>query len=136
MDTTHEALGTSRKGTNMTCDCGHDATPSGSTTGYGRGIFDGKTYCFACCTLRDIADLRAKDRVTHYLSDDCSRVINWPGDVLMTVTARWQTSAGGFARRTTITRVRAIDNHGQRWSGRGPGAGMYLHLRKLAKGTK
>jgi hypothetical protein len=122
-----------------TLDCGHvlvvpeDTKKSGcGGTGYGR-TQEGKTRCYTCCLADDILRIARGEPMFAYLSSDGKAVTNWPGGMLMSVTRAWETSAGGFARQTTITRVHARDEFGGLWFGRGPGRGMYIRMRK-AKG--
>ncbi len=117
--------------------CGHpESLHSDITRGYGKDA-SGDTYCYDCCTSRDLATMADTGRIDAYLSSDGNRITNWPGRVLATVTAEWETSAGGFARRTMITRVTARAADGSMWYGRGPGRGMYIRLRRsVAKQTR
>ena len=114
----------------MKLDCGHDESPhSDFTRGYGTDT-DGRKHCYACCQRQDQESMQRDGRITAYLSGDGTQITGWPGFVLATVTAEWETSAGGFCWRTQITRVRARDGQGQAWYGRGPGRGMYVQLRR------
>jgi hypothetical protein len=120
----------------MQIDCGHTIPelPAGHVGGTGYGIdSEGRKHCYPCCHDHDLARMRTEDTITGYLSSDGATIANWPGGVLARVTAEWETSAGGFARRTKITRVRAIDASGCEWYGRGPGRGMYIRLRKARR---
>ena len=117
-------------------ECGHpESAHSESTRGYGKDA-DGRTYCYDCCQQRDQEYMQREGRVTAYLSGDGTQITGWPGFVLATVTAEWETSAGGFCRQTQITRVRARDGQGQAWYGRGLGRGMCVQLRRAKGGSK
>lgn len=111
-------------------DCGHPPSPHESfTTGYGQDR-EGRKHCYDCCLARDLDRMDRDGVIDAYLSSDGKHVTNWPGSELATVTRETTGSAGGFAGRTTITRVWARDRHGAWWHGRGPGRGMYLRLRR------
>ncbi len=114
-------------------DCGHVESPhSDITRGYGTDSA-GKRHCYACCQKADLATMAETGRIAAYLSSDGKSITNWPGLPLMHVTAEWETSAGGFARRTQITRVRATAADGSKWYGRGPGRGMYIRMHRAAR---
>jgi hypothetical protein len=111
-------------------DCGHpESDHSDFTTGYGKDA-EGRKYCYACCTARDKDAMKADGQITAYLSSDGKTVTNWPGNTLATVMSEREGSAGGFAARTTVTRIWARAEDGSLWHGRGPGRGMYLRLRR------
>lgn len=114
-------------------ECGHEESPhSPFTSGYGRDD-QGNRHCYACCHARDLAHMAEHGAIVGYLSSNGTTVTNWPGDLLAQVTHSWQTSAGGFARRTMITRLYARAADGSWWAGRGPGRGMYMRLKKLRR---
>lgn len=113
-----------------TLDCGHPESLHGPhTTGYGTTA-DGRKHCYECCRAADVAAAQSTGVLYGYLSSDGRTVTTWPGLPLAAVMAEWETSAGGFARRTTITRVQARMDDGSRWHGSGPGRGMYIKLRR------
>jgi len=113
-----------------TLDCGHpESDHDPITSGYGID-HDGKRHCYACCHARELAYMAEHGRIDAYLSCDGRAITMWPGLALARVTAEWETSAGGFARGTQVTRVRATAADGTRWYGRGPGRGMYIRLRR------
>lgn len=116
--------------------CGHPPTPdSGCGTGYATTRDTNERICYSCADARERESLKTQNTFAAYLSGDSKHLTTWTGGVLATVTHRWFTSAGGFARGTTITRFRATDVHGQRWYGTSPGPNMYARMRK-AKDTK
>jgi hypothetical protein len=118
-----------RQTAELALDCGHpESTHSSITRGY--GTCDGKRYCYDCCRERDLNYMHTHGKISAYLAGDGKTITTWPGLPLLTVTASWQTSAGGFAGDTTITRVQAIADDGSKWYGRGPGRGMYIRLRR------
>lgn len=111
-------------------ECGHPESAHLSITrGYGTDK-DGKRSCYTCCQAGDIKTMQETGRIDAYLSSDSKTITNWPGMPLARVTEAWETSAGGFKRGMNITRVRAIAADGTRWYGSGPGAGMYIRLRR------
>ena len=111
-------------------DCGHpESDHSDFTRGYGKDA-EGHRYCYDCCHARDLDSMARDGRIDAYLSSDGNSITNWPGNKLATVMQEYQTSAGGFARRTEITRVVARAADGSLWHGRGPGRGMYIRLRR------
>ena len=119
-----------------TLDCGHvlDVPESTRSTGTGAAGYardrDSKTMCYACAAALDRAAIAAGQSMTLYLSSNGQTVSNWPGEAFMVVTRRWQTSAGGFAWRETVTRVWARAFDGTLWYGRGPGPGMYIRMHR------
>lgn len=113
-------------------DCGHAESPhSDFTRGYGTDAH-GKRHCYECCATQDRDYMNAHGEISAYLSSDGKHITTWPGSVLMRVTREWETSAGGFARNTRITRVWAIVD-GEYWHGRGPGRGMYIRMTRAKR---
>lgn len=111
-------------------DCGHKESPhSDITRGWGTDA-EGKRHCYECCHAADLALMRETGHIMGYLSSDEHTVSNWPGLPLMRITQLHYSSAGGFAGRTKIARVRAIDADGAHWYGRGPGTGMYIRMHR------
>ena len=71
-----------------TCQkCGKviDGTKYGIGTGYGTTP-EGAKWCYDCCTVSDIEELKERKPTAVYLSGDENSVTNWPGGVLGTVT--------------------------------------------------
>jgi hypothetical protein len=116
-----------------TLACGHQPSPHSEHT-TGTAHTPKGEVCWTCADAMQREDLRTSDRFSAYLSLSADKttlqLTTWSGGVLATVTAKWETSAGGFARRTTITRFRAVDSHGGRWFGSSPGVGMYARMRR------
>ena len=114
-------------------NCGHEPSPHGEhTTGTGHTA-DGRELCWECCNRDERDALRTAQHYSAYLT--CTEggtyaLTTWPGGELAKVTAIWETSAGGFARGTTIYRFRAVDDDGQRWYGTSPGPGMYARMHR------
>lgn len=110
----------------MLCDCGHPATPSTVSGGYGTDA-EGKTYCYDCCTERDNAALLAESRCVHYWGTDkggLPSLTNWPGYVLGKL---YPGRLHPWSRKRRY--VSAVDCHGQRWHGVGA-PGEWVTLRK------
>jgi len=107
------------------CDCGHAPSEHSSiATGYGTDN-NGKTRCYACCTAADKEQMDTADHVTHYLSEDGKRLVNWPGYYLGRVT---RTGARHpFSRERYYVNV--CDFAGRMWHGVGA-PGMWCTLRK------
>jgi hypothetical protein len=124
----------------MTCtadsgllDYGHPPSDHLScTTGYGTNQ-DGKTMCYSCCHIADLADIAASkpgDRFSGYISGDGKTWTNWPGGTLGHVIQR-SSRPHPWSRERYYYRVR--DQHRRVWSGTGA-PGMWATLR-LTKGT-
>ena len=113
----------------MTCDCGHEAEPSGISTGYGTDS-EGRTWCYPCCLVRDLAEIDEAEpghRLTHYVSSDGGFITNWPGGILMR-RVRFGKTHNWSSERYYIT---AIDRKDRTWSGVGaPGMWATLRLTK------
>jgi hypothetical protein len=116
--------------------CGHQPSPHSEFTTGTAHTRDGREICWTCADAEQRDEMRIVDRFTAYLvrTKDGAQLQTWSGGLLATVTASWSTSAGGFARRTMITRFRAVDSDGVRWFGTSPGYGMYARMRR-AKGS-
>ena len=61
--------------TEFVCDCGHIASPTDCTPGYGYDR-QGKTFCFTCCGENDKAAMIADGYATLYLSFDSDQFID------------------------------------------------------------
>ena len=61
-----------------------------------------------------------------YVSSDGNRVTGWKGNTLGRVT--WSSSSRTGWCRSWITHVRVTDVHGNKWHGKGSGAGMFIRL--------
>lgn len=80
------------------CDCGHLATPTAISPGYGRTA-DGKTICFACCGENDKKQLLEIGKLSGYISKNDAgqwEFTNWPGSLRVLVT-NYQFSDHNFA---------------------------------------
>lgn len=73
--------------------CGHKATPSQSTTGFGLDE-NGNTLCYACCAERDRKSMRETGQRVLYLTRETTSetlktyrhyVTNWPGSLKIQV---------------------------------------------------
>lgn len=87
--------------------------------------------CYDCANVNELTAFKAANRYDAYLSNDGLKITTWTGCELAKVTRKWRTSAGGFASRTIITRIRATAADGSAWCGQGPGEGMYCRLTRL-----
>lgn len=99
---------------------------------YGTDPVDGATYCPACCALRDKENMVKEGRVSAYIASEGDSVTTWHGLAL----ARCESLT--VHRRTmwsTAYNIRARDDAGRLWVGRGGGKGMFCNLR-LAKVQK
>lgn len=67
-------------------DCGHEATPTECSPGYGIDR-EGKKHCFACCAERDKTDMRENGKICLYLTKGAEdwKVTNWPGSLSIPV---------------------------------------------------
>lgn len=118
-----------------TLDCGHVPSEHSSfTTGYGTDD-EGKTSCYACCLVSDLAYMATTDTMGAYLSMDGATITNWPGGTLARVTwlsiTKGYTPTGGAYDRVYVN---ARDADGGTWHGRGQGKGMCVVLRRNKEG--
>ena len=110
-----------------TCfDCGKELpkpSPEAITTGYGLDADDHKI-CYACCAIRDQADMDETGRATLYLSvrQDRStlevrcydyKVTNWPNSLSYSATVR----KGKHNVAGTRHDAWFVDHKGRRWHG-------------------
>ena len=116
-----------------TLDCGHVDDWGGP---FGCRTKEGRSLCKACANARDLAAFLAPDatRTVQYVSSCGAHVTSWGGAKLATITSRSKvqrrfTPSGGQYDWQTFT---AVDELGRKWSGQGPGQGMYARL-KLVK---
>lgn len=111
-------------------ECGHPGSDhSDITRGYGRDA-DGKRYCYACCTQRDLellADCARNNKpFGAYLVNN--RIQNWPGhDLGLAVHVG---KKHPFSRERNY--IRATDNQGNSWYGTGS-EGMWATIRPTKK---
>lgn len=99
--------------------CNAKCVPSGCTTGYGE--YQGRKYCFACCALRDKADMIATGHAVLYLYRDMKGGIlqarsvgNWPGS--LKIPCYRSTHSRHNIGRTRID-VWFFDSEGKPWHG-------------------
>ena len=116
-------------------DCGHAESPhSEYTRGYGEDS-EGKKYCYDCCHARDLESIQRAEPFTGYLTRGQGGskwvVSNWPGQKLLTVTQHWSMLlfSGPIGMERKIYHIRAVDEQGRAWYGRGMGEGMYCQMR-------
>lgn len=101
--------------------CPHSESVAHSETGF---------VCYGCAHARDLAELRDTSRpFCCYVSNDAKRVTNWPGYLIGEVFAYAEHRTGWHG--STQARFRVRDVHGNWWSGRGAGRGMYCTLRPM-----
>lgn len=114
-------------------DCGH--TYNLPLSGFGASGYAvtprGRTLCYACCTAKDNATMKAARpgaRFFAYLGQSDKTITNWPGDKLGDVVSCVRRTTYNFciSRRLFVT-VR--DNFGNMWHGSGPAdSGTYVRL--------
>lgn len=111
-----------------TCEtCGKVAPHDES---FGRDWSTESMHCYACCHAMDVQQLLDRSKpFGAYLSGDGRTVTNWPGGALAQVYNLDSSRSGWHGSR--IYRFRARDVHGNWWSGRGAGQGMYCTLRPM-----
>lgn len=108
-------------------------------TGYARMARDGApdesppsvVVCYACADTShrlEIARSRHGATTGAYLSSDGAHVQTWTGGALMRVLS--VTRSRGIDGTESVHHVRAVAPDGAVWSGRGPGPGMYVRLRR------
>ncbi len=99
------------------CDCGHLATPTTVSPGYGRTA-DGKTICFACCAENDKKQLLETGKLSGYISKNDAgqwRFTNWPGSLSIPVHSfrfSWHNFAGKNGRMDFWFRFEGANYHG------------------------
>ena len=111
-----------------TCQkCGKviEGSKYGIGTGYGTTP-EGAKWCYDCCTVSDIEELKERKPTAVYLSGDENSVTNWPGGVLGTVTRAHGIKHNMIRGRYVAFRVK--DVHGGLWFGRGQ-PGMICTIR-------
>jgi hypothetical protein len=89
---------------------------------------DGRTICYPCADAMQRGELVTAIRFFGYL--DGRAIQTWTGGHLMTVTERWSHKRPRSWLSSEVVYVRAVDVHGNRWHGSGPGDGMYVRLRR------
>jgi len=116
-------------------DCGHAESPhSVFTCGYGVDS-EGKKHCYDCCHAIDMASIQRAEPFLGYLAKDDRGewiISNWPGQTLLRVTDHWKVFNPWVARGYTsdsMVHIRAVDEEGRAWYGRGMGEGMYCRMR-------
>lgn len=116
-------------------DCGHPESPhSDCTRGYGMDS-EGKKHCYECCHAQDMAGIQRAEPFVGYLTkDDRGKwtVSNWPGQPLLRVTDHWKVDNAWVRRGYTsesMQHIRAVDERGRAWYGKGMGEGMYCRMR-------
>ena len=86
-------------------ECGHTATPTSCTPGYGTDALTKERFCHPCAGLRDAATLRSENTWTGYLvattyaNGQAGRYVvsNWPGSLtLPTAEIHRNRRGGGF----------------------------------------
>ena len=110
--------------------CGYVGAAFGEGTGNFGQDFTGGTHCKACCRDRDADAMEVDKRLCSYLASDGSTIGTWHGLPLMrclSCTLHRKSRNG-----CDVYNLRARDNKGRLWVGRGGGKGMYCNLR-LAK---
>lgn len=116
-----------------TCDrCGYTGPgfPDGACSDYSLDR-ENHAYCPACSKARDLERMDREGILTAYVSGDGAKVTTFKGDALATVNALdliRRSTVGGW----DVYALRARDDKGRIWVGRGGGRGMYCNL-KLAK---
>jgi len=115
-----------------TLDCGHVDDWGGL---FGCRTREGMSLCNACADARGLAAFLAPEttRAMHYVSSDGRHVTSWGGGVLATILNRSElrvryTPSGG---RYEWQSFQAVDELGRKWSGQGPGTGMYARLTRM-----
>jgi hypothetical protein len=87
-------------------------------------------HCYGCCHASDVAELLDRSKPFFaYVSGDGRNLSNWPGSPLGRIYNYAESRTGWNGGK--IARFRVQDVHGNWWSGRGPGKGMYCTLRPM-----
>lgn len=89
--------------------------------------------CYTCADVRERRDMASAERFVAYLSSDGRRVTSWSGGTLADVVWSRGVRMPGFGGGDAATFIRARAADGSTWSGRGPGRGMYVRLRRVGR---
>lgn len=116
----------------MICDCGHEVdVPVQGPTGYAL-TKDGQTVCYSCAEKNEKEDFLQASKYPAYVSkkDDHFVITTWTGGLLAQVKSMRQTKIRGRDSRWLYS-IRAVDETGGQWTGRGGGEGLYINLRRI-----
>jgi hypothetical protein len=120
----------------MLCaDCREKIVRADGDIGTGYGICNGKKVCYACCALRDIADMRDKGRAVLYVTQSPQSVIpnwpvvrNWPGTLSFVAKRAHRSINNWGAQRLDVW---FTDSDGQQWWGVNCGDNDIIRCRRL-----
>ena len=105
------------------------AARDGFTFNYAWGV-DGNIISDEGVRQLDTEQIRDHSKpVGAYLSGDGKHITGWKGNTLATVTQRSTSRTGWHGSR--ITHIRAVDQFGGLWYGKGAGNGMYITIRPM-----
>lgn len=98
----------------------------GIGTGYSENRETGDKTCYACCADVDREYMREHGKITLYLSDNDTRLTNWPGTLVFAVGSK---KSGKHNIERTVTNVWfAFD--GYIWNGKSYGDGMLCNCKR------
>lgn len=110
------------------------ATVDGCTTNYATDT-EGNAYSDEGINPIDMERIRDHSKpIGAYISSDGKNITGWKGNILAKIT-QMSTSRTGW-HGSDITHIRAVDQFGGRWYGKGSGRGMYITIRPVKKGKK
>lgn len=93
---------------------------------------DGRVYSDEGCIEIEVERISRHDEpVVSYLSSDSRTVTTWKGHSLMRVIRASSSRTGWHGSR--ITHVRAVDQFGKCWYGKGGGGGMIITMRPVKR---
>ena len=92
-------------------ECGHEATPTANTPGYGVDEH-GARACFPCCAIKERANMVTYGRATLYISGHGAAmcITDWPGRLRFPILkTRHSRNGGGFGAQRTDVYFRGPD---------------------------
>lgn len=113
-------------------DCGHEPSPSEIGTGYAETP-EGEKVCYPCAEARERVSFARSDKYFAYLSQDGKSVTTWTGGFLARTLYVHKAKLSGFGGYHDAVFVNVYAPDGSVWSGRGPGAGMYIRLKRTKR---
>jgi hypothetical protein len=114
--------------------CKSECIPDGIGTGYAVTM-DGEKICYSCADTRQRDGMKTASIIGAYISSDGRSVTTWTGGKLATVirSTHVRLTRVSFAHGGSIRAIRAVDDTGAHWYGRGsPGLAVTLRRAKSA----
>lgn len=110
------------------------AAQDGFTTNYATDA-EGNVYSDEGVNMMGMERIRDQSKpIGAYISSDGKNITGWKGNTMAKIT-QMSTSRTGW-HRSEITHIRAVDQFGGRWYGKGAGRGMYITIRPIKGKSK